>query len=71
MSVLNWSLPQATLALSCAIIGSASNVLIAKCQEVSSSVFVFYGGLGGVLLAVVFTANDPTIRNMSIADYFK
>lgn len=60
----------ATLALGCAISGSASNVLIAKCQEVSSSVLVFYSGLGGVILAVVFTATDPSIRDMEAADYF-
>ena len=63
------SLPQAALALSSAIAASSANVLIAKCQEVSSSVFVFYSGLGGVLLAVVFTATDPNVRDMST--YFK
>ena len=60
----------ASLALGCAIAGSTSNVLIAKCQEVSSSVLVFYSGLGGVLLAGVFTATNPNIRNMSTGDYF-
>jgi drug/metabolite transporter (DMT)-like permease len=50
------------LALSTAVIGSTANVIIAKCECVSSSVMVFYSGLGGVVLALAFSFMDPNNR---------
>jgi len=50
------------LALSTAIIGSTANVIIAKCDSVSSSVMVFYSGLGGVVLALACSFMDPSNR---------
>lgn len=52
----------ALLALGAALTGASANVIIAKCQEVSSSVMVFYSGLGGVVLAFVFGFLDPQDR---------
>eukprot|EP00088_Acartia_fossae_P056587 TRINITY_DN6589_c0_g1_i3.p1 TRINITY_DN6589_c0_g1~~TRINITY_DN6589_c0_g1_i3.p1 ORF type:complete len:511 (+),score=93.16 TRINITY_DN6589_c0_g1_i3:144-1676(+) len=50
------------LALSTAIVGSTANVIIAKCESVSSSVMVFYSGLGGVVLALGCSFMDPDNR---------
>merc|ERR1719283_234930 len=52
----------AILALGTAIVGSTANVIIAKCERVSSSVMVFYSGLGGVILAFAFSIMDPANR---------
>jgi len=52
----------AILALGTAIVGSTANVIIAKCERVSSSVMVFYSGLGGVILAFAFSIMDPDNR---------
>jgi len=50
------------LALFGAITGSASNVIVARCQEVHSVILVFYSGLGGFLLAVAYSFFDPNDR---------
>jgi hypothetical protein len=34
------------MALATAILGSLANVIISKCEEVSSSIMVLYSGLG-------------------------
>jgi len=52
----------AILALSTAVSGSLANVIIAKCESVSSSVMVFYSGLGGVVLALVCSSMDGNNR---------
>ena len=39
-----------------------ANVIIAKCEKVSSSVMVFFSGLGGVVLALVFSIFDEDNR---------
>ena len=39
-----------------------ANVIIAKCEKVSSSVMVFFSGLGGVVLALVFSIFDKDNR---------
>jgi len=52
----------AVLALGAAITGATANVIIAKCQEVSSSVQVFYSGLGGVIIAIVIGFLDHQNR---------
>lgn len=52
----------ALLALGSAVTGAAANVIIAKCQQVSSAVMVFYSGVGGVVLALVFSTSDPANR---------
>jgi len=52
----------AVLALSTAIMGSTANVIIAKCESVSSSVMVFYSGLGGVVLALACSFMDSNNR---------
>jgi len=50
------------LALSTAVIGSTANVIIAKCESVSSSVLVFYSGVGGVVVALACSFMDPHNR---------
>jgi len=52
----------AVLALSTAVMGSTANVIIAKCDSVSSSVMVFWSGLGGVILAFACSFMDPNNR---------
>ena len=52
----------ALLAISTAITGAMANVIIAKCEKVSSSVMVFFSGLGGVVLALVFSIFDKDNR---------
>jgi len=52
----------ALLAISTAITGAMANVIIAKCEKVSSSVMVFFSGLGGVVLALVFSIFDEDNR---------
>jgi len=42
------------LALGAAMCGSASNVIVAKVEEISSTSLCTYSGLGGVLLALVY-----------------
>jgi len=46
------------LAVSTAITGATANVIIAKCESVSSSVMVFFSGLGGMVLALLFSIFD-------------
>jgi len=48
----------AILAISTAVTGSLANVIIAKCERVSSTVMVFFSGVGGVVLALVFSIFD-------------
>jgi len=50
------------LALGTAVIGSTANVFIAKCEDVSSSVMVFYSGLGGVVAALACGFMDKDNR---------
>jgi len=50
------------LALSTAITGSLANVIIAKVEGASSSLMVFYSGIGGVLLGLGFSFFDPENR---------
>merc|ERR1712059_165078 len=50
------------LALFGAITGSASNVIVARGQEVHSVILVFYSGLGGFLLALAYSFIDPKDR---------
>merc|ERR1719474_2093216 len=50
------------LALGTAVIGSTANVFIAKCEDVSSSVMVFYSGLGGVVVALACGFMDKDNR---------
>jgi len=52
----------AGLALGSALTGAASNVLIAKCHQVSSTVMVFYSGVGGVFLSILSGFSDPSNR---------
>jgi len=42
------------LALGAAISGSASNVIVAKVEEVSSTSLCTYSGLGGIILALIY-----------------
>jgi len=50
------------LALLGATTGASSNILIAKCTSIHSMVLVFYSGLGGCLLALLYSLVDPTDR---------
>jgi len=50
------------LALSTAVTGALTNVVIAKVEGASSSLMVFYSGLGGVFLALGFSCLDPNNR---------
>jgi len=50
------------LALSTAVTGALTNVVIAKVEGASSSLMVFYSGLGGVFLALGFSFLDPNNR---------
>ena len=50
------------LAVSTAVTGATANVIIAKCEKVSSSIMVFYSGLGGVFLALIFSIFDEENR---------
>merc|ERR1719295_2573653 len=52
----------AGLALGSALTGAASNVLIAKCHQVSSTIMVFYSGVGGVFLSILSGFSDPSNR---------
>ena len=48
----------AVLAVSAAVTGAMANVVIARCEKVSSKVMVFYSGLGGVILAFICSSFD-------------
>lgn len=50
------------LAVLSATTGAASNVIIAGCREVSSLVLVFHSGLGGCLVALLYSAVDTEDR---------
>ena len=52
----------AGLAIGAAVTGSLANILIAKCEVVTSSVLVFYSGLGGVIVALLCSIFDPYNR---------
>jgi len=49
----------AVLALGSAITGAAANVIIARCDQVSSTTMVFHSGVGGVVLALLTGLSDP------------
>jgi len=54
------------LAVGAAITGSGSNVIVAKCEEMSSIAMVTYSGLGGILLALVYGLSvDPDDKIVS------
>merc|ERR1712141_232228 len=42
-----------TLALSCAIFGSLCNILINKCDQIKSSLLVFYAGVSGIIISIL------------------
>ena len=48
----------AVLAVSTAVTGAMANVVIARCEKVSSKVMVFYSGLGGCILAFICSIFD-------------
>ena len=48
----------AVLAVCTAVTGAMANVVIARCEKVSSKVMVFYSGLGGCILAFVLSIFD-------------
>ena len=55
-------------AIGTAVTGAMANVVIARCEKVSSKVLVFYSGLGGVILAFIcsiFDQNNLMIFNFS------
>ena len=55
-------------AIGTAVTGAMANVVIARCEKVSSKVLVFYCGLGGVILAFIcsiFDQNNLMIFNFS------
>merc|ERR1712141_584887 len=42
-----------TLALSCAIFGSLCNILINKCDQIKSTLLVFYAGISGIIISIL------------------
>ena len=46
------------MALSCAICGALCNILINKCEGISSTALVFYTGVAGILISVVGCSTD-------------
>ena len=52
----------AGLAIGAAVTGSLANILIAKCEVVTSSVLVFYSGMGGVIVALLCSIFDSHNR---------
>ena len=42
-----------TMALTCAIFGSLCNILINKCDQVRSTLLVFYAGISGIIISVL------------------
>jgi len=65
----------AGLAIGAAVTGSLANILIAKCEVVTSSVLVFYSGMGGVIVALLCSIFDPnnkivfSISDISLDDW--
>lgn len=49
----------AGLALSCAVCGSACNILIAKCQGVKTMTLVFYSGVMGIIVGTIGCLVQP------------
>ncbi len=47
------------MALATAILGSLANVIISKCEEVSSSIMVLYSGLGTDMVLLWISLADP------------
>ena len=47
------------MALATAILGSLANVIISKCEEVSSSIMVLYSGLGTDMVLLWISVADP------------
>jgi len=58
------------LALGAAISGSASNVMVAKVEEVSTTSLCTYSGLGGIILALIygtmFDTEDVILTNINM-----
>lgn len=65
----------AGLAIGAALTGSLANILIAKCEIITSSVLVFYSGMGGVIVALFCSIFDPynkivfSISDISLNDW--
>ena len=56
------------MAVCTAMFGALNNVVIARCEKVSSKVMVFYAGLGGVIIAFIcsyFDEENKIIYNIS------
>ena len=59
------------LALATAVMGAMANVCIAKCENVSSKVLVFYSGLGGLIISLIcscFDEKNKIFFNISAVD---
>ena len=41
------------MALSCAIFGSLCNILINKCDQIKSTLLVFYAGISGIIISIL------------------
>ena len=41
------------MALSCAIFGSLCNILINKCDQIKSTLLVFYAGVSGIIISIL------------------
>ena len=41
------------MALTCAIFGSLCNILINKCDQVKSTLLVFYAGISGIIISIL------------------
>ena len=56
------------LAVLTGVFGAANNVVIARCEKVSSKVMVFYAGLGGLIISFIcssFDADNKIIYNIT------
>ena len=42
------------MAIACSIMGALCNILIRKCEKIRSTVIVFYSGVCGIVVALVF-----------------
>ena len=57
------------LAVLTGVFGAANNVVIARCEKVSSKVMVFYAGLGGLIISFIcssFDADNKIIYNITV-----
>ena len=54
------------MAIACSIMGALCNILIKKCEKIRSTVIVFYSGVCGIVVALVFwviTSESKKILN--------